>query len=79
MAFCENYNYMKDSWDSIGIANFRNIFTGPDFLKYLKTTCIIVFVSVPASIIISLFGQTPCPLWGRASDPPDWADTIATA
>ena len=54
MAFCENYNYMKDSWDSIGIANFRNIFTGPDFLKYLKTTCIIVFVSVPASIIISL-------------------------
>ena len=54
MAFCENYNYMKDSWDSIGISNFRNIFTGPDFLKYLKTTCIIVFVSVPASIIISL-------------------------
>lgn len=56
MSFCENYNYMKDTWDSIGIGNFKRIFSGPskNFLKYLKTTCIIVFVSVPASIIISL-------------------------
>jgi len=54
MAFCEGYNYIKDTWDSFGIQNFRNILTGTSFLKYLKTTVLIVFISVPVSIILAL-------------------------
>lgn len=54
MAFCEGYNYITDTWDSFGIQNFRNILTGTSFLKYLKTTVLIVFISVPISIILSL-------------------------
>lgn len=54
MAFCENYNYMKDTWTGIGIGNFTAIFSKPSFLTYLKTTCLIVFISVPISIVLSL-------------------------
>ena len=54
MAFCEGYNYIKDTWDSFGIQNFRNILTGTEFLKYLKTTSLVVFISVPVSIILAL-------------------------
>jgi len=54
MAFCEDYNYAKDTWTAFGLKNFRNILSGTSFLKYLKTTTIIVFISVPASIILSL-------------------------
>ena len=54
MAFCEDYNYMLDSWSGIGIGNFTTIFSKPSFLTYLKTTCLIVFISVPISIVLSL-------------------------
>lgn len=55
MAFAENYNYMLDTWDSIGINNFRIILgTGSEFLQYLKTTCLIVIISVPVSVVLSL-------------------------
>lgn len=55
MAFAENYNYMTDTWTSIGIENFK-IILGKDseFLTYLKTTCIIVVISVPVSVVLSL-------------------------
>ncbi len=54
MAFCEKYNYIKDTWESFGIDNFRVVLTGGKFVKYLKNTVIIVFISVPVSIILSL-------------------------
>lgn len=54
MAFCEGYTYSIDAWDSFGIGNFRNILTGAKFLQYLKTTCLIVFISVPVSVGLSL-------------------------
>ena len=55
MAFAENYNYMLEEWDSIGINNFRIILgTGSEFLQYLKTTCLIVVISVPVSVVLSL-------------------------
>ena len=65
IAFKENYNYLNigygkgpDSteyeFSSWGLANFKAIFTKGDFLQYLKTTMIIVFVSVPISVVLSL-------------------------
>ena len=54
MSFCEEYNYARDTWTAFVLQNFRNILTGTKFLQYLKTTTIIVFVSVPISIILSL-------------------------
>lgn len=55
MAFCNDYNYMLDSWSGIGIQNFKDIFReGSPFFKYLKTTCLITFISVPISIVLSL-------------------------
>ena len=55
MAFAENYNYMTDTWSSIGINNFRIILgEGSEFLQYLKTTCLIVIISVPISVVLSL-------------------------
>lgn len=65
IAFKENYNYINigygkgpDSnsyeFSSWGLANFKAILSKGDFLQYLKTTMIIVFVSVPVSVILSL-------------------------
>ncbi len=55
ISFKENYNYMTGSYDSWGFGNYALIANPLNpFRKYLFNTMIIVFVSVPLSIILSL-------------------------
>ena len=59
ISFKENYNYMTGDYDSWGLRNYTSILfnqTGgvSDYAKYLINTMIIVFVSVPISILLSL-------------------------
>ena len=60
ISFKENYNFMKpDDTYSWGFENYRSIFVAAeggitDYAKYLINTMIIVFVSVPISILLSL-------------------------
>ena len=60
ISFKENYNFMKpDDTYSWGFENYRAIFVAAeggitDYAKYLINTMIIVFVSVPISILLSL-------------------------
>ena len=60
ISFKENYNFMKpDDTYSWGFENYKAIFVAAeggitDYAKYLINTMIIVFVSVPISILLSL-------------------------
>lgn len=55
ISFKEDYNYMTGSYSSFGFANYALIFNPKNpFMKYLLNTMIIVFVSVPISILLSL-------------------------
>ena len=55
ISFKEGYNYMTGSFDSWGFGNYELIANPLNpFRKYLFNTMIIVFVSVPLSIILSL-------------------------
>ncbi len=57
----QQYDYVTDPYwgqiiqfQGIGFANFQYIFSDPDFKLALTNTMLIVFVSVPCSIILSL-------------------------
>lgn len=55
ISFKEDYNYMTGSYSSFGFGNYALIFNPKNpFMKYLLNTMIIVFVSVPLSILLSL-------------------------
>ena len=55
ISFKEGYNYMTGSYDSWGFGNYELIANPLNpFRKYLFNTMIIVFVSVPLSIVLSL-------------------------
>lgn len=50
----ESYNYMNNTFDSWGFENYVKVFTKSDYPYYLINTCLIVFLTVPVSIILSL-------------------------
>lgn len=54
ISFKEYYNYMDDSFVSYGLNNYKYVLTDSSYLRYLGNTMIIVFVSVPITIILSL-------------------------
>ena len=57
ISFNEGYNYLTNSFnpDGWGLGNYLRLFAdGNPFFGYLKNTMIIVFVSVPISITLSL-------------------------
>lgn len=54
MAFMNDYSMSSGRWDGIGIRNFIYIFKDPTFWVALKNTCIMVFISVPITIILGL-------------------------
>ncbi len=55
ISFKENYNYMTGAYTGFGLKNYQLVLD-PDnsFMQYLINTMIIVFVSVPLSILFSL-------------------------
>ncbi|HRT68952.1 MAG TPA: sugar ABC transporter permease [Bacilli bacterium] len=55
MTFMNDYSMSSGKWDGIGIRNFIYIFKDPTFWTALKNTCIMVFISVPITIILGLF------------------------
>lgn len=58
LAFLEGYNYLKPIKEFTGytlFGNFQEVLTDPLFHQALKNTFIIVFVSVPISVIVALF------------------------
>lgn len=59
ISFKEEYDYMSGAYSSWGFGNYTSILTTQsgaisDYLKYLINTMIIVFISVPISILLSL-------------------------
>lgn len=55
ISFKEDYDYMTGRFSSFGLDNYKLIFHPKNpFIKYLINTMIIVFVSVPLSILLSL-------------------------
>lgn len=55
ISFKEDYNYMTGEYSGFGFGNYSLIFNPNNpFRKYLFNTMIIVFISVPLSIILSL-------------------------
>ncbi|MDF2698653.1 MAG: hypothetical protein K0Q49_209 [Haloplasmataceae bacterium] len=54
MAFYENYTPVDGMIDGFTLDNFKSVLK-PGFLVAIKNTALIVFVSVPISVIISLF------------------------
>ncbi len=54
IAFRENYEYMQGTHSGIGLANFKYLLSGSYFGPALLNTMIIVFVSVPLSLILAL-------------------------
>jgi len=55
ISFKEEYNYMKGSYERIGFGNYAKILNPKSsFRSYLFNTMIIVFISVPVSIGLSL-------------------------
>ena len=54
ISFKENYNYMKGSFDGWGLGNYTELLPAPFFRQSLLNTLIIVFVSVPLSLTLSL-------------------------
>ena len=54
MAFKQNYVFLGGNYDGIGFGNFVTVLTDPKFLDALKNTSIMVFISVPLTIVISL-------------------------
>lgn len=55
ISFKEDYNYMTGTYSSFGLGNYKFILDSKNpFTKYLINTMIIVFVSVPISILLSL-------------------------
>lgn len=55
ISFKEQYNFMTRDYEKIGFGNYAKIFAeGNPFMRYLLNTMVIVFVSVPISIILSL-------------------------
>jgi len=55
LAFYKNYTPVDKMFDGYTLDNFRDIIARPGFVAALRNTAIIVFISVPISVIISLF------------------------
>ena len=54
ISFKEEYNYMVGSYTKFGLGNYAELLPAPFFRQSLLNTLIIVFVSVPMSLILSL-------------------------
>ena len=55
LSFKEGYGYDGlDGFVKYGFSNYTTVLTDPNYLTYLKNTMIIVFVSVPITIMLSL-------------------------
>lgn len=54
MSFYEGYDYMENTYSSIGFDNYRRLFEDKVFYKALKNTSIYVLFVVPCSITLSL-------------------------
>lgn len=55
LSIYENYNIKTNEIDGITLDNFKVVIKNPYFLDIVRNTMIIVFVSVPISVVISLF------------------------
>lgn len=55
LAFYKNYSPVDKMFDGYTLDNFKDIIARPGFIAALRNTAIIVFISVPISVIISLF------------------------
>lgn len=54
MSFYEDYNMISGTFDSIGLANYKELFEDKTFIKALTNTGIYVVFVVPCSICLSL-------------------------
>lgn len=54
MAFKQDYNFLSGVYNGFGISNFVYVLNDPMFKKALGNTAIMVIISVPATIIVSL-------------------------
>lgn len=54
MSFYEDYNMISGTFDSIGIANYKELFADKTFIKALTNTSVYVVFVVPCSICLSL-------------------------
>ncbi|XMB86834.1 sugar ABC transporter permease [Mycoplasmatota bacterium WC44] len=54
MAFLEDYNYLDGSSSGFGLANFKAILSYEKFWNAIINTTLIVFISVPLSVVVSL-------------------------
>jgi len=53
-SFCEGYNFIKGSYKSLGLENYKNLFSDRYFLSSLKNTLIYVFTTVPIATVLAL-------------------------
>lgn len=54
MSFYEGYDYMNNTYTSIGLSNYQRLFADKVFIKALRNTSIYVIFVVPCSIALSL-------------------------
>ena len=54
MAFRNNYQFLRGTDDGLGIQNFITVFSDPRFMTSLKNTLLMVVVSVPITVVVSI-------------------------
>ncbi len=53
-SFEENFQFVSQSYDGVGLYNYQFVLHDPYFLQALKNTFILVFITVPVSTLIAL-------------------------
>ncbi len=53
-SFCEGYNFIKGTYKSLGLENYKNLLSDRYFLSSLKNTLIYVFTTVPIATVLAL-------------------------
>lgn len=57
-SFYENYNFINNTYESVGLQNFKQLFSDRYFLSSLKNTLLYVFITVPISTGFALLFAT---------------------
>lgn len=53
-SFEQNYDFVSQTFDGIGFANYKYIFSNPSFINAIKNTFELVIITVPTSTILSI-------------------------
>ena len=57
-SFYESYNFIDNTYQSVGFENFQKLFADRYFLSSLKNTLLYVFITVPVSTAFALLFAT---------------------